>query len=522
MSPQRVCLGRSRLFAATLVVFVVGLLAFSATTRAEEPTFDQLGRDLRKAYDAADYKKALECANKMHELRRDHVDTMYNVACLHALLNEREKAYEWLDKAVDAGFRDADHLLADKDFRLIEGEERFRAAVRRIRDLQAAEARGAKTGSRPAEKVRTDAARPADARTADKPRIADVGDMPPRQRLQRIGQLTGKVVSASNAGKIDEGLEAAREALAHAEYLKAHHANDPLVKDNINGQLAITNYNYSCMLARSGKIDEAFPPLEKCVDLGGFGGDLVSQIQRDTDLDSLRKDGRFAAILEKAKKKSDLPQETSERVVDFKWKVTLPPDYDKSKKAPLVVALHHYHGSMERATERWKDAAAQVGAILLTPQGTLQLDDAGTWFSWGRDITVVEKNVMDAVNRVMDEHSVDERKVVVAGFSQGGWAAWLLALRNPDTFCGAIPVCGNVQVESDSIFDDRDVSRLRVFVMLGEDENSGVIASNTRAAERLRKSGAKVELIKYRDVAHGFPANSTEELVKALRFAMGS
>ncbi len=639
---------------------IVAALLLTSTAMADDKSFDELARDLRKAYRAADYKKALEAAGKMHELRSDDVDTIYNIACLHALLNERNEAYNWLHKAIDAGFRDVDHLLADKDFRLIEGEDRFRAVARRIRDLKAAEGKPDSKGDakkktaetpkpgiadlsvpehgtkvqeltsalirsaqedddekalklalealehaeairrklpkdnpdfkrplsmthynvacmysrlkreddaikhlssaiefggfsdRPiAEEIEDDPdfdnirkharykellksakdAKPAAGApagrvvhpSADKPKISDVNpDLTPGQRAQRIDQLTEKVFRASQEGKIEEGLAAAREALTHAEYLKEHHGDDASMKDRINNALSLTNYNYSCMLARSGKIDEAFAPLQKSVELGGFTSDMVAQIEGDTDFDSLRKDQRYAAIIERARSKPNIPQELKERAVDFKWKITLPPNHDRKKKAPLIVALHHFHGSMDGATERWQRAAAEVGAILLTPQGTIQLDEGGTLFSWGNDFHRIEDNVLDAINQAMDSHAVDERKVVVGGFSQGGWAAWNLALRNPDMFCGLIPVCGAARTESPAVYEDKDLARLRVFVMLGEQEKTNVIDSNVQAANRLREAGAKVELVKYPGVGHGFPENSTEELVRALRHVLGT
>lgn len=65
--------------------------------------FEKLERQLLKAYKSEDYSKALEIAKKMHQLNPKHTDTLYNIASLHCLLGHKDKANEWLKKAVETG-----------------------------------------------------------------------------------------------------------------------------------------------------------------------------------------------------------------------------------------------------------------------------------------------------------------------------------------------------------------------------------------------------------------------------------
>jgi len=116
---------------------------------------------------------------------------------------------------------------------------------------------------------------------------------------------------------------------------------------------------------------------------------------------------------------------------------------------------------------------------------------------------------------------VDEDKIVLAGFSQGGWVTWALAMRNPDTFCGIIPVAGLFRPESESAFEDKDLAGLRVYIMVGGDDSSRTIDSNRQAAKRFKKIGAKEKLNVYEGVGHGFPGHATREEIKALRFVLG-
>jgi len=70
---------------------------------------------------------------KIHERMPDDSGTIYNIACLHALLGHPEQAYAWLAKAIDAGYSDADHMLEDEDFKSIRDSGRFKELVERAR-----------------------------------------------------------------------------------------------------------------------------------------------------------------------------------------------------------------------------------------------------------------------------------------------------------------------------------------------------------------------------------------------------
>lgn len=134
-------------------------------------------RELRKHYRRADYKKALAVAEKMHDQRPGDLDTLYNIASLHCLLGDKEKAYSWLEKAVDAGFGDEEFLLNDWDFKTIRAEDRFRKLVRYLREGDEDEDMAESTQALSCSKEKTDKAPVSnftdDAPVAAKSRSAD-------------------------------------------------------------------------------------------------------------------------------------------------------------------------------------------------------------------------------------------------------------------------------------------------------------------------------------------------------------
>ncbi len=71
--------------------------------------------------------------------------TAYNLACAHARLGEKDRAFEWLDRAIEAGFTSASQLRDDDDLDSLRGDPRFRRAVENARARASEKAAGARS-----------------------------------------------------------------------------------------------------------------------------------------------------------------------------------------------------------------------------------------------------------------------------------------------------------------------------------------------------------------------------------------
>jgi tetratricopeptide (TPR) repeat protein len=78
-------------------------------------------------------KEAARAFGKALELGYRKAPTMYNLACAHAQLKEKDKAFEWLDRAIDAGYADADHMEDDDDLWNLRRDPRFKKAVEKAK-----------------------------------------------------------------------------------------------------------------------------------------------------------------------------------------------------------------------------------------------------------------------------------------------------------------------------------------------------------------------------------------------------
>jgi tetratricopeptide (TPR) repeat protein len=99
----------------------------------------ELYRKMSEAYRNGDHAEALKLSLKILDRQPDDAGTIYNIACLHALSGHAEQAYTWLEKAIDAGYDDAEHMLEDGDFKSIRDSDRFEKLVERARRQSADE-----------------------------------------------------------------------------------------------------------------------------------------------------------------------------------------------------------------------------------------------------------------------------------------------------------------------------------------------------------------------------------------------
>lgn len=59
--------------------------------------------------------------------------TLYNLACAHAQLRDKDKAFDFLNQAIDAGYDSPDQIRNDEDLDPLHGDPRFRRAIERAK-----------------------------------------------------------------------------------------------------------------------------------------------------------------------------------------------------------------------------------------------------------------------------------------------------------------------------------------------------------------------------------------------------
>ncbi len=272
----------------------------------------------------------------------------------------------------------------------------------------------------------------------------------------------------------------------------------------IDTTYAALAYNIACCYSLLNIKDSAITWLEKAVNLGLY------MIEEDPELDNIRNTPQYQILLLKAK---ILLEEAKKK--EWKPLVSLPENYNPSKKYPLFIALHGFGDSPVNFSKRLKKFITDKGYILLCPYGTEIFGT--TSFGWG-ETEKCEKKILKEIEKIKKKYSVNENNIILMGYSQGGSRAFSIGIRNPDIFKSLIITAGYFTEEDvKDYLENLKGKSLKVYMMVGE-KDKRVKESSIKAKEILKKYGVKVHLEIYEGVGHAFPGEPEKEIEKALEF----
>lgn len=119
----------------------------------------------------------------------------------------------------------------------------------------------------------------------------------------------------------------------------------------------------------------------------------------------------------------------------------VPSTYKAGTEVPLVVALHgcSQTASQFATSTKLNKMAEKYNFIVIYPQQavTRQVIMCWSFFSSTSRNSTEPKMIVNMVNQVKSQYSIDDSKVFVCGFSAGGAMASTLALCYPDVFAAA-------------------------------------------------------------------------------------
>ena len=205
------------------------------------------------------YDEAIEAFQKSIESGHREEAASYNIACGYALKGDANKAFEWLGRAMDAGFDVSSYLEKDDDLDGLKSDPRWKEFKKTARERRS---------SRHQDEAATIAKR--------------------YERLMARAPKDGEPFFEIGM----ELLRADRYDLS-AKAFAAAAERDYRVGTSL--------YNEACALSRGNQTRQALDVLQKALD-AGF--DQPDTLRKDDDLDNLRDDPRYAELLREAKELS--------------------------------------------------------------------------------------------------------------------------------------------------------------------------------------------------------------------------
>jgi predicted peptidase len=183
------------------------------------------------------------------------------------------------------------------------------------------------------------------------------------------------------------------------------------------------------------------------------------------------------------------------KVVDCKYLLYLPADYDKDskKKWPLIMFLH---GAGERGNNL--EVVKKHGPPKMIAQGKsfdfIVVSPQCPNDMWWPEQTDLLISLLDEIEA---KYRVDTDRVYLTGLSMGGFGTWTLAEKYPKRFAAIAPICGG----SERIGASR-LKKVPVWAFHGAKDNTVPLIRSQEMVDAVKKAGGDAKLTVYPEAEH--------------------
>lgn len=275
------------------------------------------------------------------------------------------------------------------------------------------------------------------------------------------------------------------------------------------------SYWWLCIYALLGRTDDALRTLREGLDRGWWHS--PNALRTDEDLVSLQAIPEYQELVER----NSALQAGAQKSVQPKQIVHAPAGV---AQPPLIIALHGNNNTAASTEEFWLPLVER-GYLFAAMQST-QLGNRENVFVWN-DYTQAKKDVEGYYAELKRDTTGDGQRIIFGGFSMGGQTAARLALAGTFGSYRFITVGGwmgadpELQYISDAIQAlSADARRqVRGVIMIGEQDH-GSYKGALKFAEILSAAGISHQLVVIPGIAHTYPKNYTEALLRAVQFVL--
>jgi predicted esterase len=184
------------------------------------------------------------------------------------------------------------------------------------------------------------------------------------------------------------------------------------------------------------------------------------------------------------------------------YSIKIPKDFDRNKKYPLFVMLH---GSGSNDQGMLNGPLTENNFIEIAPNGR------GTSNCFTVDSADVD--IKEAIDDVIKNYPIDTTKIIIAGFSMGGYGAYRIFYEYPDLFKGVVVFSGHPNLANKWIgsgypnFLDskylKPFKNIPVFIYHSKNDLNCPFDLTEQLVGKLIKAGANVEFVTTTEGGHG-------------------
>jgi poly(3-hydroxybutyrate) depolymerase len=198
---------------------------------------------------------------------------------------------------------------------------------------------------------------------------------------------------------------------------------------------------------------------------------------------------------------------------EMEYALFVPSKYDKAKKTPLIVALHGLGGNPQQMirSKGLTDQAEKYGYLVVAPMGY----NSSGWYGvkggpgggFGKKTDepknvreLSEKDVMNVLEIVRKDFTVDEKRIYLIGHSMGGAGTWHLGTKYPDIWAGLAPIAPAAFGQPTGL--DK-VKHIPVIVVQGDKDTLVRPEGTRRWVEKLKELNITHEYLEIPGGGHG-------------------
>ncbi|HEX6776774.1 MAG TPA: alpha/beta fold hydrolase [Ktedonobacterales bacterium] len=271
-------------------------------------------------------------------------------------------------------------------------------------------------------------------------------------------------------------------------------------------------YLRSCMAARIGQPALAVQILEEAINRGYWYGEAL--MRGSPSWQSLQGMPAFEQMVEVCKRREAEVQSGPATLIEA-------PEGDLSADhpRPLFIALHGNGDNARNALACWRPIVSQGWVLAALQSSQIGYSDAYGWFDEERAVREIEEQY----TALLEQQTIDNRQIILAGFSMGGAIALRLALQPQIPARGFIllgpggPPLDTPEAWIPSI-QAAAARNLRGCILLG-DQDMNIPQDAIRAlVELLNAHGVPCQIETIAGLGHGYPPDSEPSLTRALAF----
>ena len=272
--------------------------------------------------------------------------------------------------------------------------------------------------------------------------------------------------------------------------------------------------NRAAALAHLGRDHDALSELRRAVE---FGWADLAALKSEPAFKRLRAASQFELLLERGTTIAGEP-----------IALYAPAASTAESGAPLLIAFHGLGGNPHSFIQFFKPVADRLGIVVAAPRGIRRVGaqravHAFRWTSPGgrendRDLRACKALVDESIALAKARANIDEDRIILAGYSQGGSVALTLLADAPERFCGAVVEATAWAPRLNDMGKSVHHRGSRVCVIVHELDRMRPVGE--KAFRVMASAGINVRLMMVPGTDHELATDGGARLVEALRFVL--